>query len=109
MKSSAEDIILIERLQKGDVEAFDLIYDRYSGKLFSFGFKYLRSRDEAKELVQSVFVKIWENRKSLKKESCRGYHSNAKLQTGSGGIGALHEERVQRNSNWQQCKQHQFG
>lgn len=69
MKSSAEDIILIERLQKGDVEAFDLIYDRYSGKLFSFGFKYLRSRDEAKELVQSVFVKIWENRKSLKKES----------------------------------------
>jgi RNA polymerase sigma-70 factor (ECF subfamily) len=31
--------------------------------------KYLRSKDEAEELVQSVFLKIWENYKNLKKES----------------------------------------
>jgi RNA polymerase sigma-70 factor (ECF subfamily) len=60
---------LIERLQKGDIEAFDQIYDRYSLKLYSFGLKYLRSDDEAEELVQSVFLKIWENYKFLKKES----------------------------------------
>jgi len=63
------DIDLVERLQKGDVEAFDLIYERYSGKLYSFGLKYLRSKDEAEELVQSVFLKLWENYKILKKES----------------------------------------
>ena len=60
---------MVERLQKGDVEAFDLIYDKYSGKLYAFGLKYCRSTAEAEELVQSVFLKLWENYKNLKKES----------------------------------------
>lgn len=51
-----------------DSEAFDLIYSKYSGKLYAFGIKYLRSPSEAEELVQSVFLKIWENRNNLKKE-----------------------------------------
>lgn len=63
------DIELVERLQKGDIEAFDLIYEKYSGKLYAFGLKYLRSAAETEELVQSVFLKIWENYKNLKKES----------------------------------------
>jgi len=63
------DIELAERLQKGDVEAFDLIYEKYSGKLYAFGLKYLRSTDDAEELVQSVFLKLWENHKNLRKES----------------------------------------
>lgn len=63
------DIELVEKLQKGDVEAFDLIYDKYSRKLYAFGLKYLGSTDEAEELVQSVFLKLWENYKILKKES----------------------------------------
>ncbi|HEY5122837.1 MAG TPA: RNA polymerase sigma-70 factor [Ignavibacteria bacterium] len=63
------DIELVERLQKGDVEAFDLIYKKYSRKLYAFGLKYLRSTAETEELVQSVFLKIWENYKNLKKES----------------------------------------
>ena len=68
MKFFPEDIELIERLQKGDVEAFDLIYEKYSRKLYAFGLKYLRSTAEAEELVQSVFLKLWENHKNLKKE-----------------------------------------
>jgi RNA polymerase sigma-70 factor (family 1) len=63
-----DDNELIERLQKGDIDAFDSIYGIYSGKLFAFGLKYLRSTDEAEELVQSVFLKVWENYKNLKKE-----------------------------------------
>jgi RNA polymerase sigma-70 factor (family 1) len=62
------DFELVERLQKGDVEAFDLIYEKYSGKLYAFGLKYIRSTDEAEELVQSVFLKLWENYKNLNKE-----------------------------------------
>jgi RNA polymerase sigma-70 factor (family 1) len=69
LKSIPSDIELVERLQKGDVEAFDLIYEKYSGKLYAFGLKYLRSTSEAEELVQSVFLKVWENFKILKKES----------------------------------------
>lgn len=69
MNDIPDDIELVGRLQKGDVEAFDLIYNRYSGKLYAFGLKYLRSTVEAEELVQTVFLKLWENYKNLKKDS----------------------------------------
>jgi RNA polymerase sigma-70 factor (family 1) len=62
------DRALIERLQTGDVEAFDILYNKYSWKLYAFGLKYLKSIDDAEELVQSTFIKIWENYIDLKKE-----------------------------------------
>ena len=74
MDPDREDIELVKRLQKGDVEAFDLIYEKYAGKLYSFGLKYLRSVAEAEELVQSVFLKLWENHKQINKDlSFRSY------------------------------------
>lgn len=69
MKIFPEDIELVIKLQKGDVEAFDLVYAKYAGKLYGFAFKYLKSAAETEELVQSVFLKVWENRKTLRKES----------------------------------------
>lgn len=68
MESWPEDIELIERLQKGDVEAFDIVFSKYSGKLYKFGFKYLRSKTDSEELVQSVFMKVWEGHSKLRKE-----------------------------------------
>ncbi|MCX6225229.1 MAG: RNA polymerase sigma-70 factor [Bacteroidia bacterium] len=69
MKVLPGDNELVERLQKGDVESFDLIYEKYSGKLYAFGLKYRKSTVEAEELVQSVFLKLWENHINLKKET----------------------------------------
>ena len=63
------DSQLIDKLQKGELDAFDILFNKYSGKLFSFAFRYLRCREESSELVQSVFLKLWENHKSLKRES----------------------------------------
>jgi RNA polymerase sigma-70 factor (family 1) len=69
LKIFPEDIDLVSKLQKGDVEAFDLVYAKYAGKLYGFAFKYLKSSAETEELVQSVFLKVWENYKTLKKDS----------------------------------------
>ena len=69
MKVFPEDIELVLKLQKGDVDAFDIIYKKYAGKLYGFTLKYLKSTDETEELVQSVFLKVWENYKTLKKET----------------------------------------
>lgn len=66
--TSQPDTELVERLRQGNIEAFDTIYAKYASKLFSFGFYYLKSSEEAEELVQSVFLKVWENCKELKKE-----------------------------------------
>jgi RNA polymerase sigma-70 factor (family 1) len=63
-----DDKKLVERLQKGNVEAFDLIFKKYSGNIYAFALKYLKSTDEAEELVQSVFLKLWESHKNLNKE-----------------------------------------
>ena len=63
------DIKLIEKVRKGDVEAFDHIFNKYGDRLFGFALSYLKSREETEELVQNVFLKIWENKSNLKKES----------------------------------------
>ena len=59
---------LIKFLQKGDLEAFDQIFQRYGDRLYGFAVKVLKSEEEAEELVQDVFLKIWEKRKNLKEE-----------------------------------------
>jgi len=69
LKVIPEDNELVIKLQKGDVEAFDLVYSKYAGKLYGFAFKYLKSATETEELVQSVFLKVWENQNNLRKES----------------------------------------
>jgi len=45
--------------------AFDRVYELYSHKLFSFVFKILKNEAEADDIVQEVFVKIWESRHNI--------------------------------------------
>ena len=56
---------LLSRLKNGDMLAFDRVYELYSHKLFSFVFKMLKNEAEADDIVQEVFVKIWESRHKL--------------------------------------------
>lgn len=69
MKTTSGDKELVDALQQGDAGAFDKLFGRYAGRLYSFGLKYLRNKEDAEGLVQGVFLKVWENRKKLKKES----------------------------------------
>lgn len=63
------DYDLVENLRHGDIDAFDQVFKKYGDRLFGFALGYLKSKEETEELVQNVFLKIWENRKNLKKES----------------------------------------
>ncbi|NQU87849.1 MAG: RNA polymerase sigma-70 factor [Mariniphaga sp.] len=63
------DYELVEKLRKGDIESFDQLFKKYGDRLFGFALSYLKSKEETEGLVQDVFLKIWENRKKLKKES----------------------------------------
>lgn len=66
MKFETDDIALVEKLQQCNEQAFNLLYRKYAGLVFSFGMKYLRSKEDAEELTQAVFLKIWENCRNLK-------------------------------------------
>jgi len=68
MPLKLEDQSLVQLLQKGNVAAFDSLFEVYSPKLYGFALKYFKNKTEAEELVQEVFVKVWENRQALKSE-----------------------------------------
>jgi len=59
------DNLLVIRIRNDSTNAFKLLYDRYNEKLYYFSLRYLGDKEEAKELVQSVFINIWEHRESL--------------------------------------------
>jgi len=57
--------ILIEKLNQSDQSAFGTIFTKYYKDLVRFSMRFTRNPDAAEELVQDVFVKLWENRNSL--------------------------------------------
>ncbi|MDX9881594.1 MAG: RNA polymerase sigma-70 factor [Prolixibacteraceae bacterium] len=57
---------LVVLLQNNSPVAFQQLFDLYSQKLYHFSFSYLKSDSESEEIVQEVFLKIWEKRGSLK-------------------------------------------
>jgi len=60
---------ILKELKKGDHAAFEKIFERYSKQLFQFSLSYLKSEEAAEDIVQEVFIKIWNNRKELKTDT----------------------------------------
>jgi RNA polymerase sigma-70 factor (family 1) len=56
---------LLIRLKNGDIIAFDELYKLYSHKLFSFVLRILKDEADSDDIVQEVFLKIWEYREKL--------------------------------------------
>lgn len=56
---------LVCELQMGSKDAFNEIYARYARKLYTFTLRYVKSREDAEEIVQDVFVKLWVYRNSI--------------------------------------------
>lgn len=67
------DALLINKLKSGDLDAFNQLFEGYSGRLYAFGLKYLKSQTDAEELVQDVFLKIWRNREKLRED--KNFHA----------------------------------
>lgn len=68
-EKSVNDSQLVESLIQGNASAFDRLFGKYASRLYAFGLKYLRTREDAEGLVQGVFLKVWENRDKLKKDT----------------------------------------
>ncbi len=57
------DVILL--IKKGDKAAFQKVFEEYAPKIYNFSFSYLNNIIEAEELVQDVFLKLWDKRETL--------------------------------------------
>jgi RNA polymerase sigma-70 factor (ECF subfamily) len=60
--------MLVGRLRRSDRQAFELIFDRYKEQLYFFTQGYLHSYADSEEIIQNVFLSLWESRDSLKEE-----------------------------------------
>lgn len=55
----------IEGVKNGDMAAFDLVYRAYSKRLYRFVYGIIKTEIDAEEIVQEVFVKIWESHEKI--------------------------------------------
>lgn len=63
--SSYSDNELVELLKSGDQAAFTEIYERYFWLLHSHAYKWMRNRDDAKDILHELFSNLWAKRETL--------------------------------------------
>lgn len=59
------DRLLVKSLRKGDVFAYNELFHKYSQKVYNFSIKHLENEEDVKDLVQEIFMKIWDKRKEI--------------------------------------------
>lgn len=64
---------LMRIVQAGDFSPASEIYDRYSGRIYNFAFRFLKNAEAAEDAVQEVFVKMMRH--------ANQFHGDAKLST----------------------------
>jgi RNA polymerase sigma-70 factor, ECF subfamily len=71
VSQQSRDIILTQRAQAGDAEAFGQLFTNYRTRIFALVYGMVRNEQDACDLVQEVFLQAWqsihrfENRSSL--------------------------------------------
>jgi len=69
MDSDNENLkLLILQLQQGSDQAFTLLYDKYSKQLYRNILRLTKDENIAEELLQDLFLKIWESRENINPE-----------------------------------------
>lgn len=60
------DAYYIERIQAGETICFACLIDRYSEQVYALIVKVVRNREDAEELLQDVFMKVYKNLSSFR-------------------------------------------
>lgn len=63
---------LVKSFQKGDKKIFNKIIHLYQNYVFQIAYKYLKTKQDAEDLTQEVFIKLYKNLNNFK------FHSNLK-------------------------------
>lgn len=76
---SGNDMILMDRIRQGDAHAFELLFKKYYASLCLFAVKFTGIiLDDARDIVQNLFMVLWENRAVVRIEySVKGYLTSA--------------------------------
>jgi len=98
--SSYSDFELLAAIQNSDEAAFEELYNRYWFSLLKHAAKMLPAALYAEEVVQDLFIKIWQTRQSLCIENISKY-----LHTGvRHGCISLHRVLLNKKKYWDHYK-----
>lgn len=61
-----EEFELVSRLKKDDKDAFSQLYGKHRHQVFRVAFLILGNREQAEDIMQESFFKLWTNRRKLK-------------------------------------------
>jgi RNA polymerase sigma-70 factor (family 1) len=64
---------LISAISNSNQDAFNILYSRHWEGLYKFAFLILRDKDACKDIIQDVFIWVWEHRTSLDMHSPKSY------------------------------------
>lgn len=64
-KPQIDESALLARAGMGDEAAFKIIYNAYNAQVLTFADKYLKSRQLAEEVMQEVFLRLWNLKEKL--------------------------------------------
>ncbi len=57
--------LLLQRIAESDDASFAKLYEAYSDSLCQFVLKYVKSKEFSNDIIQEVFIRIWEHRNEL--------------------------------------------
>ncbi|KHJ37438.1 ECF RNA polymerase sigma factor SigK [Pedobacter glucosidilyticus] len=60
-------------IKQHDQKAFRALFDMYWSKVFTTAFRYLKDKDACTEIVNDLFLNIWNKREQLEIESLQAY------------------------------------
>lgn len=60
---------LLRQFKANDKNAINLLYERYSKRLYSFALAYLKTEADAMDVVQEVFINVWNKRNDLRNDT----------------------------------------
>lgn len=52
---------------------YNMAVKEFSGRLYGFSLKYLQNKEDASDIVQDVFEKLWKNRKKVEPEKVKSW------------------------------------
>jgi len=67
--SAPDEGALVARARAGDLDAFEQLYRRTSGRVYALCLRMSGDREKAKELLQDVFVRVWERLSTFRGEA----------------------------------------
>ena len=65
MENTTTDIFLWQQIKKGDISAFEQLYDNYADVLLTFALQYTNEPSIAKDAIHDVFLDIYKYRTGL--------------------------------------------